>query len=76
MVKNIVIVNDFANTDGGAGKVAVDVALELSKQYNVFFFTSVKPIDVRFVNSHVRINSSLKIQYIAKQPCAASTRDL
>lgn len=55
MVKNIVIVNDFANTDGGAGKVAVDVALELSKQYNVFFFTSVKPIDVRFVNSHVRI---------------------
>lgn len=55
MLKNIVIVNDFANADGGAGKVAIDVALELSNQYNVIFFTSVKPIDVRFGNSKVKL---------------------
>lgn len=29
MIKNIVIVNDFAHADGGAGKVAIDVAMAL-----------------------------------------------
>ena len=28
------------------------------------------------IDTEQLINSSLKIQYIAKQPCAASTRDL
>ena len=55
MLKNIVIVNDFANTDGGAGKVAIDVALSLSNIYNVVFFTSVQPIDVRLKNTAIKL---------------------
>ncbi|MDV3113765.1 glycosyltransferase family 4 protein [Segatella copri] len=53
MLKNIVVVNDFAKADGGAGKVAIDVALALSKHYVVYFFSSVPPIDPRLQESNV-----------------------
>lgn len=55
MLKNVVIVNDFAHADGGAGKVAIDVAFALSDTFNVYFFTSVKPIDNRFENSNIKL---------------------
>lgn len=55
MLKNIVIVNDFAKADGGAGKVAIDVAIALSEKYNVFFFSSVLPIEIRLQKSRVNV---------------------
>ena len=36
--KNIVIINDFDYTQGGASKVAIDTANLLSNEYNVYFF--------------------------------------
>ena len=55
MLKNVVVVNDFAHADGGAGKVAIDVALSLSKTYNVIFFTCVPPIDVRLKTPSIKL---------------------
>lgn len=57
MLKNIVIVNDFAYKEGGASSVAISSAIELSKYYNVFFFTSVEPIDERLLTSAVKVIS-------------------
>ena len=49
--------------------------LELSSRIGEMFqfFANVQDF---FESSKFINNSSLKIQYIAKQPCAASTRDL
>lgn len=55
MLKNIVIINDFAKADGGAGKVAIDVALSLSHSYNVYFFSCTPPIDQKLLKSKVKI---------------------
>lgn len=38
-VKNIVIINDFDYTQGGASKVAIDTANLLCNDYNVYFFS-------------------------------------
>ncbi len=47
-VKNIVIVNDFGFVNGGTSQVAIDTALSLgNKNYQVFYFCSVLPIDKR-----------------------------
>lgn len=54
MVENIVIVNDFGSSDGGAAAVARNTAIELSKKYNVYFFCSVPPIDSQLTNSEVK----------------------
>jgi len=44
-VKNIIIVNDFAYINGGAGNVALNSAICLKKQgYNVVMFSAVGPI--------------------------------
>ncbi|KAF6512384.1 Glycosyltransferase [Geobacillus stearothermophilus] len=44
-LKNIIIVNDYAYTNGGASKVAIVDAVELAKKgYNVIFFASVGPV--------------------------------
>lgn len=46
MVRNIIIVNDFAHVNGGVGQVAFTSAKELSHRgYNVVLFTAVSPID-------------------------------
>lgn len=44
-VKNVVIINDFNYTQGGASKVAIDTA-EILKEYglNVYFFSAVNKI--------------------------------
>ena len=40
--------------------------------YNPLYFDE----NYKIIRNLVKINSSLKIQYIFKQSCAASTRDL
>ena len=45
-IKNVIIVNDYAFINGGATKVAIQSATELSKKgINVVFFSAVGPID-------------------------------
>ena len=38
-IKNILIINDFDYTQGGASKVAIDTANLLCNDYNVYFFS-------------------------------------
>ena len=46
MKQIIIIINDYGYINGGAGKVAIQSAIELSKLgYNVIFFCAVGPID-------------------------------
>ena len=45
------------------------VSVKLTAQSDKVFHTYI-------YNDEFKINSSLKIQYSAKQPCVASTRDL
>lgn len=55
MLRNIVIVNDFASNDGGGAAVARNTALELSKNFNVYFFCSVPPISEELNESKVKV---------------------
>lgn len=55
MLKNIIIVNDFAFKDGGASAVAIASAIGLSKYYKVFFFCSVEPVDQKLLDSNVNV---------------------
>ena len=51
MLKNIVIVNDSASINGGAGKVALTSAIGLANcGYNVIIFTAFGPVDKRLEN--------------------------
>lgn len=53
---NIIIVNDFAYINGGAAKVAIVSAIELSRKgYNVTFFSAVGPICNELKNSKVNV---------------------
>lgn len=46
MIKNVIVVNDFAHINGGAGKIALTSAKLLkSKGYRVFLFCAVMPKD-------------------------------
>lgn len=56
MLKNIIIVNDFAYINGGASKVAIESAIGLARlKYHVTFFTAVGPIDDRLENVGIRV---------------------
>lgn len=56
MLKNILIINDFAYINGGAGKVAISSAIGLSRLgYNVTLFTSVGPIDESLKQTNVKV---------------------
>ncbi|CCX67651.1 glycosyltransferase group 1 family protein [Prevotella sp. CAG:1058] len=56
MLKNILIINDFAYINGGAGKVAINSAIGLSRiGYNVTLFTAVGPIDESLKLTNVRV---------------------
>lgn len=51
-IKNIIIVNDFAFINGGAGKVALSSAMQLSREgYSVTIFTAVGPIDKHLIEA-------------------------
>ena len=56
MLRNILIINDFAYINGGAGKVAISSAIGLSNLgYNVIMFTAVGPIDNSLKQSKVKV---------------------
>lgn len=55
-METIIIVNDFAYVNGGAEKVAIQSAIELSKSgKNVFFFSAVGPICEELTKSSVEV---------------------
>lgn len=56
MLRNIIVVNDFAQINGGAAKVAINSAIKLSENgLNVILFSAVLPIDPLLKNSKVKI---------------------
>ena len=55
MLKNIVIVNDWGCIEGGAANVAINTAIALSSQYNVYLFCAVKSIEKRLVENGVKV---------------------
>jgi len=54
MLKNIVIINDWGCIEGGAANIAINTAIALSTNYNVYLFCAVKPIDKRIINSQIK----------------------
>lgn len=55
MLKNIIIVNDWASIEGGAANVAINSAIGLAKQYCVYLFSAVQPIDERLGEVGVKV---------------------
>ena len=55
MLKNIVIVNDWASIEGGAANVAINSAIGLAKHYCVYLFSAVQPIDSRLKKTGVNV---------------------
>lgn len=55
-LKNVIIVNDFAHVNGGAGQVAFSSAKELAHRgFNVVVFSAVAPIDERLEFDRVKV---------------------
>jgi len=53
---HFIIVNDFAFINGGASKIAINSALDLSKAgYAVSLFSAVGPVIPDLINSHVNV---------------------
>lgn len=53
---NVIIVCDYANTVGGAEKVAIESAIGLARMgMNVVFFSAVAPIDQRLIEEGIRV---------------------
>ena len=50
MLKNVVIVNDWASIEGGAANVAINSAIGLAEMYSVYLFSALHPIDSRLRN--------------------------
>lgn len=56
MIKNIIIVNDYAYVNGGVGNVSISSALELVKKgLNVYLFTAVGPVSDQLKKSNVNV---------------------
>lgn len=56
MVKNIIIVSDFASINGGGAKVAVSSAIGLAKQgFNVVFVSATQPICKELYDSGISV---------------------
>lgn len=56
MIKNVVIVNDWAYKNGGAGNVAISTALGLSELgLNVYLFSAVGPASDEILNSNIKV---------------------
>lgn len=57
MLKNIIIINDFAFINGGAAKVAITSACELSRRcYHVIYFAAVGPIANSLISNGVEVH--------------------
>ena len=63
-LKNVVIINDFDYTQGGASKVAIDTANKLCDNYNVYFFSGdtkeTSSLDKRIIKICTNQGESLK----------------
>ena len=56
MLKTIVIINDFAYINGGAGQVALSSALGLAEHgYDVIVFAAVGPVMPELVNAGIKV---------------------
>jgi glycosyltransferase involved in cell wall biosynthesis len=65
---DIVVVNDFAHINGGAGEVAISSAIELARQgYKVYFFAAVGPVDEQLSADGIEV-ICLDQAYIAEDP--------
>ncbi len=51
----ILILNDYANVEGGASNIAIKSALLLSEKHEVIFFAPVGPVDPRLKRSNVSV---------------------
>lgn len=55
-IKNIVVINDFAHINGGAGQVALTSAMGLARQgYNVVLVSAVGPVMPGLISAGVRV---------------------
>ncbi|NTE05565.1 glycosyltransferase family 4 protein [Agrobacterium tumefaciens] len=76
---NIIVVNDFANINGGAAKVATDTAIGLSENHcNVYYFCGTGSIDPTLLNNQIRGNIHLGQQEVfnSKNKLSALIRGL
>lgn len=55
MLRNIVIVSDWCYVYGGASDVAINSAVALTNDYNVYFFSAIAPIDHRLIDAGVQV---------------------
>ncbi|MBS5057226.1 glycosyltransferase family 4 protein [Bacteroides sp.] len=55
MLRNVVIVNDWASIEGGAANVAINSAIGLAEMYSVYLFSAVRPIDSRLKKAGVNV---------------------
>lgn len=56
MIKNVIIINDFAHVNGGAGQVALSSAVGLARSgYRVLVFSAVRPIMPELLENGVEV---------------------
>ena len=56
MVKNVIIVNDFAYIQGGADAVAITSAIDLARKgIHVVFFSGVSPIEKMLLDARIDV---------------------
>ncbi|MEE1085300.1 MAG: glycosyltransferase family 4 protein [Paludibacteraceae bacterium] len=56
MIRNVIIINDYAYVNGGVGNVSISSALGLAERgLNVYLFTAVGPVSERLKNSSVNV---------------------
>lgn len=54
-LKNIIVVYDYANINGGAAKVEIQSAIGLSNRYYVCYFAGVDPICDELAKSNIDV---------------------
>ena len=61
MKRNVIIVADYPFIDGGSHKVAIETALFLKDDFNVFYFSmgmeKGKEIDPRLINNNIKLTT-------------------
>ncbi|MBO7418286.1 MAG: glycosyltransferase family 4 protein [Bacteroidaceae bacterium] len=56
MVKNVILVNDFAHIQGGADAVAITTAIALARKgIHVIFFSAVLPVDKKLLDAKIDV---------------------
>ena len=58
MIKNIIVINDFAYVNGGAAKIAINSSIGLKKAgYNVLYFTAVGEVCTELIENNIEVIS-------------------